>query len=37
MGWVLGDAKPNKNGKKITIKADGVTDLGKIPVKPSAD
>jgi hypothetical protein len=37
MGWVLGDTKPNKNGKKITIKADGVTDLGKIPVKPSAD
>ncbi len=37
MGWVLGDTKPNKNGKKITINADGVTDLGKIPVKPSAD
>ena len=37
MGWALGDTKPNKNGKKITIKADGVTELGKIPVKPSGD
>jgi len=37
MGWVVGDAKPSKKGKKITIKADETTDLGKIPVKPSND
>ena len=35
MGWVVGDEKPNKNGKKITIKDGEATDLGKIPVKPS--
>jgi hypothetical protein len=37
MGWVVGDTKPNKMGKKITIKADGVTDLGKLSVKPEKD
>jgi len=37
MGWVLGDKTPNKMGQKITIKADGVTDVGKLPVKPSKD
>lgn len=33
-GWVMGDSKPNKKGKRITIKADEVTDLGKITLKP---
>ena len=37
MGWVVGDKTPSKMGQKITIKADGVTDLGKLPVKPSKD
>jgi hypothetical protein len=37
MGWVVGDKTPNKMGQKITIKADGVTDVGKLPVKPSKD
>jgi plastocyanin len=34
-GWVIGDAKPSKNGKKITIKAGETTDLGKISLKPA--
>jgi Polysaccharide lyase family 4, domain II len=34
MGWVVGDKEPSKMGKKITIKADEVTDLGKFPVMP---
>lgn len=34
MGWVAGDKSPNKMGRKITIKAGGVTDLGQLPVKP---
>lgn len=29
-GWVVGDDKPSKNGKKITIKDKETTDLGKI-------
>jgi plastocyanin len=33
-GWVIGDKTPDKKGKKITIKADGTTDLGKINMKP---
>ncbi len=37
MGWVAGDTKPNKMGKKITIKDGGTTDLGKFAVKPSKD
>lgn len=37
MGWVLGDEKPSKQGKKITIKDGGTTDLDKIPLKPSKD
>jgi hypothetical protein len=36
-GWVTGDTTPSKNGKLIDIKADGVTDLGKIPMKPPED
>ena len=32
-GWVVGDDKPSKKGKKITIKAGDTTDLGKIPMK----
>jgi plastocyanin len=32
-GWVIGDDKPTKMGKKITIKAGDTTDLGKIPMK----
>jgi plastocyanin len=32
-GWVIGDAKPTRNGKKITIKAGETTDLGKVPMK----
>lgn len=35
MGWVVGDEKPNRMGKKITIKDGEATDLGKLPVKPS--
>ncbi|HTU88987.1 MAG TPA: hypothetical protein VMF69_02720 [Gemmataceae bacterium] len=35
IGWVAGDGKPSKNGKKITIKAGDTTDLGKIPMKPT--
>jgi hypothetical protein len=35
MGWVVGDDKPNKKGKKITIKDGEATDLGKVPVQPS--
>jgi len=37
MGWVAGDKGPSSKGKKITIKADETTDLGKFPVKPSKD
>jgi RNA polymerase sigma factor (sigma-70 family) len=37
MGWVIGDPKPSKMGKKITIRAAGVTDLGKLLVKPHED
>jgi plastocyanin len=33
-GWVLGDEKPTKNGKKITIQDKETTDLGKIAMKP---
>jgi plastocyanin len=36
-GWVVGDAKPSRNGKKITIKAGDTTDLGKVPLKVSND
>jgi hypothetical protein len=36
-GWVTGDTAPSKNGKVIDIKAGGVTDLGKIPMKPPED
>jgi plastocyanin len=36
-GWVVGDTKPNKNGKKITIKDGDTTDLGKIPLKAAKD
>jgi plastocyanin len=36
-GWLVGDAKPARKGKKITIKANETTDLGKIPLKPSKD
>ncbi len=34
-GWVVGDGKPSRNGKKITIKAGETTDLGKFPFKPA--
>jgi hypothetical protein len=34
-GWVIGDTKPTKNGKKITIKAGETTNLGQIPLKPA--
>jgi hypothetical protein len=33
-GWVIGETKPAKKGKLITITADEVTDLGKITLKP---
>jgi len=33
VGWVTGD----RNGTPITIKEDGVTDLGKIDLKPSKE
>jgi len=36
-GWVVGDAKPSKNGKKIAIKAGGTTDLGKVSFKVAND
>jgi hypothetical protein len=33
-GWVLGGKSPDRRGGKvITIKADGVTNLGKVPMK----
>jgi len=33
-GWVLGEGdEADKNGKLITIKADGTTDLGKVELK----
>lgn len=35
VGWVAGDGKPSRNGKKITIKDNETTDLGKIPLKTS--
>ena len=35
IGWVAGDGKPSRNGKKITIKAGETTDLGKFPLKPA--
>jgi hypothetical protein len=34
-GWVAGDDKPSRNGKKITIQAGATTDLGKISLKPA--
>ncbi len=34
-GWVLGEPKPSKNGKKIAIKAGQTTDLGDIRWKPA--
>jgi hypothetical protein len=34
-GWVVGDPKPSRIGKRIDIKADDTTDLGKIPLKPA--
>lgn len=34
-GWVSGDAKPTKNGKKVAIKAGQTTDLGKFSLKPA--
>lgn len=33
-GWVLGDTKPERKGKKITIDDGKATDLGKVPLKP---
>lgn len=36
-GWLVGDAQPSRKGKKIAIKANATTDLGKIPLKPSKD
>jgi len=35
VGWVAGDAnaKPSRNGRKITIKVGETTDLGKFPLK----
>jgi plastocyanin len=33
-GWVIGDEKPTKNGKKISIKDKETTDLGKVAMKP---
>lgn len=35
-GWVIGDEKPERKGKKITIKAGQTTDLGTIKMKPPA-
>jgi len=35
--WVIHDSKRWRDGKKITIKAGGTTDLGKIPLKPASD
>ena len=32
-GWVLGEKGPDKHGKLITIKAGGITDLGKIEMQ----
>lgn len=38
MGWVAGDKQtPDKKGKKITIKANETTNVGKFKVKPSKD
>lgn len=34
-GWVLGEPKPSKNGKKIVIKDGETTDLGEIRWKPA--
>ncbi|MHB1422035.1 MAG: hypothetical protein ACYC3I_02325 [Gemmataceae bacterium] len=36
-GWVVGDGRPSKNGKKIAIKKGETTDLGKIPMQPPKD
>lgn len=35
MGWVVGDDKPSRMGKKITIKDGAATDLGKLSLKPN--
>jgi hypothetical protein len=32
MGWVVGDKEPSKQGKLITIKAGGVTDVGTLDI-----
>ena len=36
-GWVIGDDKPDRKGKKIAIQDKKTTDLGKIPMKPDTD
>jgi hypothetical protein len=33
-GWVVGNPSPSKNGVVVDVKADGVTDLGEIKLKP---